>query len=250
MLMVLRSRSCKLWALGVGCLGLLVVLGAGCSSHPENSPVVRKKFKELAEMQDQVGNLAVQVKQMSAEMAAVRKDVGDVVALNGGGEAVAKIDQIDTRMQTVEQELTKIREAMTAGSKSLQVASADSAPAAGGDEEQKSSSSTRSSSPSRSTTSRSSVSSEPSAASSGLGRSSSSASSSKSSSSAPAPRPAPKTTVPSKPRGKYYTIQSGDSPATIAKAHGISVNTLLKANRLPNDATVFPGQKLYVPGSN
>ncbi len=241
MLMVLRSRSCRLWALGIGCLGLLVVLGAGCSSHPENSPVVRKKFKELAEMQDQVGNLAVQVKQMSAEMAAVRKDVGDVVALNGGGEAVAKIDQIDTRMQTMEQELTKIREAMTAGSKSLQVASADSAPAAGGDEEQKSSSSTRSSSPSRSTASKPSVSSEPSAASSGLGRSSSSA---------PAPRPAPKTTVPSKPRGKYYTIQSGDSPATIAKAHGISIDTLLKANRLPSDATVFPGQKLYVPGSN
>lgn len=227
MLMLPRSR--RLWGFGWMLLVPALALGPGCSSRPENSPVVRKKFQELASVQDQVADLAVQMKQMTAEMAAMRKDVTDVRSLNGGGEAVARIEQIDTRMQTIEQEITKLNEALNAGVKTRQVASAPEESTAPPQETTRSSSST---------SSRSRASAEPARTRSASG-----------SASALPVRQVTHVTAP-KPRGKYYTIKSGDTPASIASAHKISVDSLLRANRLPKEATIFPGQKLYVPAAN
>lgn len=49
--------------------------------------------------------------------------------------------------------------------------------------------------------------------------------------------------------GKYYTVQAGDTVQSIAKAHGVSVDVLLKENRIPAGARVPKGQRLYIPGA-
>lgn len=231
MLSLLRSR--RVWGLGLLSLIPSLLICSGCSGRPENSPVVRKKFQELAEVQTQMGDVAIQVKQMAAEMAAVRTDMVAVKALNGGGEAVAKIDQIDSRISSIEQEITKMREALTADAKSRQVAS----------------SATRSSVAEPSTESKpsSSAASAPASAPSRTESRPSVASVSRPSASSSVPARQVANTARPKPRGTYYTIQNGDTPENIASKHGVALDQLLQANRLPKDATIFPGQKLYVP---
>ncbi len=45
-----------------------------------------------------------------------------------------------------------------------------------------------------------------------------------------------------------YTVRRGDSPWSIASAHGISTDELLRANNLPRGASIYPGDKLTIPG--
>lgn len=244
--MLTSPRSRRLWGLGWMILVPALALGPGCSSRPENSPVVRKKFAEIASVQDQVADLAVQMKQMTAELAAMRKDVADSRSLTGGGEAVAKIEQIDARMITIEQEIGKINEAVNAGVKIRQVATASTSESTSAPTESASASETKSESRPAAASTSESKSTRSTASSSKPSTSRSTASSS--SKSVPV-RQVSQVTAP-KPRGKYYTIKSGDSAESIAKSNGVSIDTLLRANRLPKDATIFPGQKLYVPAAN
>lgn len=46
--------------------------------------------------------------------------------------------------------------------------------------------------------------------------------------------------------GSHYTVKSGDSFWSIAKAHGTNVNNLLKWNDLSSNAKLKPGQKLLI----
>jgi membrane-bound lytic murein transglycosylase D len=45
---------------------------------------------------------------------------------------------------------------------------------------------------------------------------------------------------------KYYTVQAGDTVWSIAQAHGVDTNSLLKMNRLSRRAKIYPGQRLIV----
>jgi LysM repeat protein len=47
--------------------------------------------------------------------------------------------------------------------------------------------------------------------------------------------------------GKEHVVQKGENLTGIARAHGVSVADLKKANNLTDD-TIKPGQKLVVPG--
>lgn len=47
---------------------------------------------------------------------------------------------------------------------------------------------------------------------------------------------------------RTHTVRSGDSPYTISKRYGVSVDALLKANRIRNPRSLRPGQVLVVPG--
>lgn len=207
----------------------------GCSSRPENSPVVRKKFKELADVQTQVGDMSVQMKQISAEMAAIRKDIGDVKSLSGGGEAVSKIEEIAGRLTSLEDEMAKLNGG-TSVNKARQVSSA---PGAAPSVESASASADQPAAPKASASAEA-----------------------KESASKPAPvrKPASSASAkhlppvrqvsnsaPPKPRGTYYTIQSGDTTESIAKHFNVSPASILSANRLPSGATIFPGQRIYVP---
>jgi len=46
-----------------------------------------------------------------------------------------------------------------------------------------------------------------------------------------------------------YTVQTGDTPSSIAKKHGISVKDLLKANKSLNPNKMQVGETLSIPGS-
>jgi LysM repeat protein len=62
---------------------------------------------------------------------------------------------------------------------------------------------------------------------------------------------APPPTLPSEPAadGKPYTIAKGDTLAKIAKANGISVVALSRANPSVDPSKLRPGQKIQIPAS-
>lgn len=47
--------------------------------------------------------------------------------------------------------------------------------------------------------------------------------------------------------GKTYRVRSGDTLAKIAQRHGISLNALLRANRMSKRDTIFPNQEIVIP---
>lgn len=49
---------------------------------------------------------------------------------------------------------------------------------------------------------------------------------------------------------KFYRVRSGDTAGKIALAHGVSLKTLMQANKLDNKASVFVGQNLRIPEGN
>jgi len=52
------------------------------------------------------------------------------------------------------------------------------------------------------------------------------------------------------PASKEHTVQRGDSLWKISKDYGVSFSELLNANGLTKESTIFPGQKLIIPGGS
>jgi N-acetylmuramoyl-L-alanine amidase len=67
-------------------------------------------------------------------------------------------------------------------------------------------------------------------------------------SSAPHAAPAPTAAVSASTSGTY-TIRTGDTLSSIAKAHHTTVEALLAANHLSWTSTIYAGKKLTIPGS-
>ena len=49
------------------------------------------------------------------------------------------------------------------------------------------------------------------------------------------------------PSGTYHEVRMGDTLSAIARAFGTSVEQLLKSNGLDREATLQPGQLIYIP---
>lgn len=49
--------------------------------------------------------------------------------------------------------------------------------------------------------------------------------------------------------GAYYTVKRGDTLWRISKMHGVTVEDLLRANRLPDAERISVGQRLYIPAA-
>ena len=49
------------------------------------------------------------------------------------------------------------------------------------------------------------------------------------------------------PRGEYYEVKRGDTLWKISKLYDVSVNDIVKANKLPNSTKIAAGQKLFIP---
>lgn len=65
-----------------------------------------------------------------------------------------------------------------------------------------------------------------------------------------APRPtAPKPPTPAPASGGTYTVRAGDTLTSIAKAHGSTVDELVRLNGLKDSNRIDPGQKLKLPTS-
>jgi LysM repeat protein len=54
--------------------------------------------------------------------------------------------------------------------------------------------------------------------------------------------------APAVTRSASYVIKSGDTLSGIAARHGVKLADILSANRLKVTSTIFPGQKLVIPG--
>jgi N-acetylmuramoyl-L-alanine amidase len=57
-----------------------------------------------------------------------------------------------------------------------------------------------------------------------------------------------KAAAPAATRSASYVIKSGDTLSGIAARHGVKLADILSANRLKVTSTIFPGQKLVIPG--
>jgi LysM repeat protein len=60
--------------------------------------------------------------------------------------------------------------------------------------------------------------------------------------------PAGQMRPPTQPAATYYTVQSGDTLASIALRYGTTVYALMHANNLSNPSFIYPGQQLVIPG--
>ncbi|GGC94656.1 hypothetical protein GCM10011512_22080 [Tersicoccus solisilvae] len=65
--------------------------------------------------------------------------------------------------------------------------------------------------------------------------------------SAATPRPTPGTATPAATGGRY-TIRSGDTLGAIAARHGVSLQSLLNANRMSVTTVIYAGRTLVIPG--
>lgn len=64
----------------------------------------------------------------------------------------------------------------------------------------------------------------------------------------PAPPPPPVPPPPECPGGTIYTVKAGDTIFSVAQAHGVSVERLLRANpQVTNPNLILVGQKLCIP---
>jgi LysM repeat protein len=70
-------------------------------------------------------------------------------------------------------------------------------------------------------------------------------------SAAPTPAPAKKETIFAanfSKQGIMYTVQKGDTVASIAKKTGAKFQDIVNANKLTDPSKIYPGQQLAVPG--
>ncbi|TLM71974.1 lytic transglycosylase domain-containing protein [Pseudarthrobacter sp. NamB4] len=63
---------------------------------------------------------------------------------------------------------------------------------------------------------------------------------------------APTAPVPASPApaSGSYTVKAGDTLSAIASRHGVKLSELLTANRLSMTSTIYPGNKLTIPGTS
>ncbi len=49
------------------------------------------------------------------------------------------------------------------------------------------------------------------------------------------------------PGSRTYSVRRGDTVGKIARAHRVSINSVLRANGLSRSSTIYPGQVLIIP---
>lgn len=235
-----------------------VLLLAGCSGKPENSPAIRKKFAEVDKMQENMDNLVAetamlseQVRRLTEENSELRAFLPDV----DGTPAIEKISTLESRLNKLEsltadklvasatqrtstsQNTTPaptIQKTTTTESEDLETASLAGAPPQEKVAAQREA-------PTEQAAEKKTVS-PPKPSSSFKEKTNPNTSSETTKKTETKSKPAPV-------RGKYYTIQVGESIQDIATKHNTTVDAIMKANRLPAGARLARGQRLFIPGS-
>jgi LysM repeat protein len=248
------------------CLPLLaaaaVLAFAGCTGKPENSPYIRNKFAQLDETKKDTEQLRAQLAAISGDLNVLSEQIRELRALapdsTGTSEVIQRLNSLEKRIASMD------------GKAAPATLRTNSAPAPAGG----------STNPDSATTSRVAGASDvpkpvtelapPAGVDTRAGSSkpaevakaetkkteTKKAETRKAETMNAAIKPGEKkasttqaTIVQTKSAGKYYTVQAGDTVQSIANAHGITVDVLLKENRIPAGARVPKGQRLYIPGA-
>jgi len=258
-----RSRALYAPMLGIAAFGLVA-----CSGKPENSPVIRKKFAEVDAMKEDLSSAVADLRAATGEITLLREQVSELRAFAPDGEGstavISRIDAIENRLAA----LTSSQSQARTVAQSSEGSSSSSAPSGSGSGSSGSASSsfgglatpaTGSSSAATSTSADSfrRLTNPTTGTTSG-----SSSTPARSETAAAAPRtttPAQTGTGASVPstqgqanrsqanRGRYHTIETGDTLEKLARDNNISVEALREANRLPAGARPLRGQRLFIP---
>jgi len=211
----------------------------GCSSsRPENSPAIKNKFNELDEQVKEIAKLQRDLTLIQDDIKYFTEELNNVRSLATSGMTPeqsnalqqlatksAEVDQLKIEVAALNNELKRV----TNGNAGIQIA--DAAPPA--------------SNPSNAATGTVIPKTTPGSVNPGTPEVRTPMTSS------PAPKiTSQKTSNPKKPlrkNGFFVRVQSGDTLASLAKANGISVGDLAKANNLSESARPQPGARLWVP---
>lgn len=249
--------------LSLAALACAVVL-TGCGESLEGNPLFKEQQKTVARLDSetksmgrQFEDVAITVSNLRQQVREMRNDPSFVPASNSSsGDIEATLRDLQARVASLEAQLGKSKSG--ANLASAPSSSPSSAPA------KTASSSVAGSSDSSSSEARQTVRvstraadppAEPAAVAVSLSRSEDreatievAAAVSKAPVAAPAaPRPAPRQEA--RASGSYYQVRDGDTPASVAREHGISVEKLSGANGIPAGRTwrLMPGQRIFVP---
>lgn len=225
--------------------GLVVAAGAlafvGCSAKPENSPKIQKKFAQVDELQTTVEDNAKFLRTLAGDMTIIKDQLSSLQSLNpetgAGQELITRLESIEKRISSIE----------TAGGERLVASLASNTtpkPAA---------SSTEAGAGSTLATGRASTTpaadrlipaNQLSTREKAVEKKVEAAKPTVEKASTSAAKPA----AASSSKGKYYTLEAGDTLYKIATDNGISVADLERENRIPAGAKVLKGQRIFIPG--
>jgi LysM repeat protein len=208
----------------------------GCSSKPENSPVIRKKFAEVDGLKDEIAETNRLIRSLTGEVTIMKDEMSNLRALApdgaGGSELAARLGALEKRLAEMESNGTTLASVQAAANRAAapkEVAASFNGLAVPDR-------------PAVTTATGSVAASKPVAS---QPRATTSTTTATTRAAAPAPKPA--ASQPSALRGRYHTIQEGDTLEKIAAANNVSVADLRQANRLPEGARPLKGQRLFVP---
>lgn len=201
----------------------------GCSSKPENSPVIRKKFAEVETLKEDVTETNKLIRTLAGDITIMKDEMSNLRALapdgQGGTELITRLDAMERRLAEMEVQGTTLAAARVQPAGTKEVASATfnglAVPTAAAEK-------TETAKPAP--------------------VAKAAAAPVKKTTTTAAAKPVAKTvSKPATPAGRYYTIQAGDSLEKIASSNGVTVASLRDANRLPAGARPLKGQRLYIP---
>jgi len=277
---VFRSRR----TLYAPVLAMVAFALVACSGKPENSPVIRKKFAELDAMKEEFSIAVAELRAATGEMTVLRDQVSELRAMapdgTGASVVLSRIEAIENRLTALTSTATQQRtvaaggtsdSATTTAPATTVAASSGVAPSFGGlatppaEAPATTTPATTAAAPAATTT----AAAAPASTGDSFRRMTNPTASTPATATTPTtttPRPAaPRTqtaaaTRPTAPaatgtgassptanRGRYHTIETGDTLEKLAKDNNTSVEALREANRLPAGARPLKGQRLFIP---
>lgn len=222
-----------------------------CTAKPENSPVIRKKFAEVDNMNQKVTEMRTTLDSVSADLRILNEQIAEVRALNpdtaNGTDIIKRIEALETRMKGGSQPTLATNPGGAPPSRSQDPANGPAALASTANPEPTTLNAKLAvpAEPPVKKVSNDIVASAPKAEKAATTKAA------KATETSAKPQKAAAETVKkaaTHSAGRYYRVQPGDTIDTIAARNGISVDSIRKANKLPVGSKVPAGQNLYLPG--
>ncbi len=214
----------------------------GCSAKPENSPKIQKKFAQVDELQATVDENAQFLRTLAGDMTIIKDQLVNLQSLNpesgSGKELITRLESIEQRISSMEKSGGE-RLVATLARTSTTTANGVEPASGAGLATNRTVPATDRLIPVNQLSTRERVSAEKKEAASSIPAKPATTTPTTSASAA---KPAA-----SASKGKYYTLQAGDTLYKIATENGISVADLERENRIPAGAKILKGQRIFIP---